>query len=80
MLHALVTKTIENFANLILANCITWVIAFDLWMSRGNNDTFALVISFINALWQPCHVTIIENIVGTTMVEQMKDCWVHLGS
>jgi hypothetical protein len=56
------------------------MIAFDLWMSRGNNDTFALVISFINALWQPCHVAIIESIVGTTMVEQMKDCWVHLGS
>jgi hypothetical protein len=42
-------------------------------MSQGDNDTFALVISFINALWQPCHVTIIESTVGITIVEQMKD-------
>ncbi len=73
MLPALVTKTMENFVNLILVDCITCTTTFDLWMSQGGNDIFSFVISFINALWQPCHMTIIENIMGTTMVEQMKD-------
>jgi hypothetical protein len=73
VLPTLVTKTMENFVNSILANCITCMTTFDLWMQRGGHDIFALVISFINALWQPCHVTIIGNIVGTTMGKQMKD-------
>jgi hypothetical protein len=63
----------ENFVKMILVDYITCTIVFDLLMSQGSNDIFALVISFINALWQPCHVTIIESTMGTTMVEQMKD-------
>ncbi len=73
MLPDLVTKTMENFVNPVLANCITYTTTFDLWMSQSGNDTFALVISFINALWQPCHVTIglftIERTMGTTTAE-----------
>jgi hypothetical protein len=52
VLLALVTKTMEIFVNPVLANCITYTTTFDLWMSKSGNDTFALVISFINALWQ----------------------------
>jgi hypothetical protein len=73
VLPTLVTKTMENFVNSIFADCITCMTTFDLWMSWGINDTFAFVISFINALWQPCHVTIIESTVGTIMAKQMKD-------
>ncbi len=73
VLPTLVTKTMENFVKMILVDYITCTIVFDLLMSQGSNDIFALVISFINALWQPCHVTIIESTMGTTMVEQMKD-------
>jgi hypothetical protein len=40
-------------------------------VTRLENDTFAFIISFINALWQPCHVMIglftLENIVGAIM-------------
>ncbi len=63
--------------NPVLVDCITYTATFDLWMSQNNNDTFALVISFISASWQPCHVTIglftIKSTMGTTMVEQMND-------
>jgi hypothetical protein len=66
----------ENFVNPVLTNCITYITTFDLWMSQNGNDIFALVISFINALWQPCHVTIglftIESTMGITMAKQMK--------
>jgi hypothetical protein len=43
---------------------------------QNGNDIFALVISLINALWQPCHVTIglftIESTMGIIMAKQMK--------
>ncbi len=79
LLLAFVTKTVENFVNPILINCITYTAAFDLWMSWSSNDIFALVISFINSLWQPCHVTIIESIMGITMAKQMKDLFGSFG-
>ncbi len=45
-------------------------------VTRCRNDIFAFIISFINALWQPCHVMIglftVVNTMGATMVEQMK--------
>jgi len=31
---------------------------FDLWMSKGMNDIFALVINFLGIDWQPKHVTL----------------------
>jgi hypothetical protein len=39
-------------------------------------DTFDIVVSFINASWEPCHVTIgifeAHNIVGATMTNYVK--------
>ncbi len=34
------------------------IVSFDLWMSKGAYDVFALVINFLNSDWQPKHVTI----------------------
>ncbi len=31
---------------------------FDLWMSKGAHNIFALVINFLGFDWQPKHVTI----------------------
>lgn len=77
MLPALVTKTMGNFVNLVLIDYITCMVAFDLWMSQGDNDTFALVISVINALWQTwmwqLGLFIVESTMGTAMAKQMKD-------
>ncbi len=33
-------------------------INFDLWMSRGGIDTFALVINYLYKAWTPRHITI----------------------
>jgi hypothetical protein len=41
-----------------LAKETTLSISFDLWMSRGGVDTFALVINYLNESWMPQHVTI----------------------
>jgi hypothetical protein len=34
------------------------IASFDLWMSKGTYDIFALVIKFLNENWQPKKVTI----------------------
>jgi hypothetical protein len=45
---------------------------FDLWMSKGAYDVFALVINFLNNDWQPKHVTIglfeVTKTIGQTLV------------
>jgi hypothetical protein len=45
-------------------------------VTRLENDIFAFIISFINALWQPCHIMVglftLESTVGAMMAEQMK--------
>ncbi len=42
---------------LTLKSCIITTASFDLWMSRFGQNTFALVINFINSHWVPCHAT-----------------------
>jgi hypothetical protein len=36
-----------------LANATTISISFDLWMSRGGIDMFALVINYLTKAWEP---------------------------
>jgi hypothetical protein len=73
VLFNMVEKIGENCVMLTLASCITCTCSFDLWMSYASFDTFAIVVSFINALWEPCHVTIgifeVHNTTNATMVD-----------
>ncbi len=41
-----------------LKQCYFATTTFDLWMSKGTHDVFALVINFLNEKWQPQHMTI----------------------
>ena len=41
-----------------LEACSTVTATFDLWMSKGAQDTFALVISFLTTNWEPKHITV----------------------
>jgi hypothetical protein len=34
-----------------LENCISIIANFDLWMSKGAHDIFALVIKFLKSNW-----------------------------
>ncbi len=36
----------------------TYMVSFDLWMSRLEVDTFVFIVHFLNDKWEPCHVTI----------------------
>jgi hypothetical protein len=43
-----------------LAKATTLLASFDLWMSTGNMDIFALVINYLNESWMPQHVGLFE--------------------
>ncbi len=58
-------------------NAIASIIAtFDLWMSKGALDTFALVINFLTLDWEPKHVTIglfeAKRTFGVNLVGQLQ--------
>jgi len=52
---------------------------FNLWMSHVKHDIFAMVVSFINDVWEPVHVTMgiveMHNILNATMVAHILRCY-----
>jgi len=63
-------KTKKRYVLPSLASYITCT-SFNLWMFCGGHDTFAMVVNFINNLWEPTHVIVgifeVHNIIGATM-------------
>ncbi len=51
----IVEKTKERYVLPSLVSCITCT-SFNFWMFLGEHDTFAMVVNFINNLWEPTHV------------------------
>jgi hypothetical protein len=55
-------RLMENTKQLLvlptLIKCHLAIASFDLWMSKGTYDVFALVINFLGKDWQPKHVII----------------------
>jgi hypothetical protein len=76
MLLDMVEKTMELCVIPTLASCIIYACSFDLWMSCVSFNTFVIVVSFINTLWEPYHVTIwifeVHNTISVTMANQVK--------
>jgi hypothetical protein len=60
-----------------LANCVSTTCTFDLWMSKGMHDIFAMVVSFISNNWETKHVIngLFEMIdtCGITMVPKLQE-------
>jgi hypothetical protein len=54
----LVQKTKDVYVLLELSRCMLATTSFDLWMSKGTYDIFALVINFLDENWQPKKVTL----------------------
>jgi hypothetical protein len=71
MLLDMVEKTKEICVIPTLAFC-----SFDLWMFCVGFDTFAIIMSFINTSWEPCHVTIrvfeVHNTTSVAMANHVK--------
>jgi len=47
----LVEKMKQEYVSPTLKQCYFATISFDLWMSKGAHDVFALVINFLNEKW-----------------------------
>jgi hypothetical protein len=58
MLPAMVIKTMQLHVMPRLVDATTLSISFDLLMSKGGVDTFALVIVYLIESWMSQHVTI----------------------
>ncbi len=54
----------------------TIIATFDLWMSRGQHDTFALVVNFLSLDWKRHHVIIglfeVTDTIGQRLAKQLK--------
>jgi hypothetical protein len=46
-----VEKTKQSYNLLALVECHSKIASFDLWMSKGGHDIFALVINFLKVNW-----------------------------
>ncbi len=53
------------------------ITTYDLWMTHGLNDTFALTFNYINKKWKPCHTTMaifeVHETTRATIISQLKD-------
>ncbi len=60
-----------------LANCLSTTCTFDLWMSKGMHDIFAVVVSFISSNWEAKHATIglfeMIDTCGITMASKLQE-------
>ncbi len=70
-----VEKTNERYVWPLLVSCITCT-SFNLWIFHGEHDTFAMVVNFINNLWEFAHVPMgifkVHNTTSVTMANQVK--------
>jgi hypothetical protein len=55
-----------------------FVTSFDMWMSKGAYDIFALVIKFLGAIWQLKHIAIglfeASNTFGHALAKDLIEC------
>jgi hypothetical protein len=67
VLPDLVQKTKQTYVLLLLDECYCVITSFDLWMSKGAHDVFALVITFLELNWKPKQITFgLFEVVNTT--------------
>jgi hypothetical protein len=62
---------------LAFVDAIIVITIFNLWMSQGGFNMFALVVNYINKKWEPCHVTMtifeVHETSRVAMAIQLKD-------
>lgn len=47
----LIEKTKQTFVLLVLVYCVFVITSFNLWMSEGAHEVFALVVKFLGEDW-----------------------------
>ncbi len=76
VLPSLVNTTSTEFVQFALVECLTATCTFDLWMSKGAHDVFAMVVNFLSISLEPKHVTVglfeASNTNGVAMAMKVK--------
>jgi hypothetical protein len=71
-----VNTTSTEFVQPTLVECLIATCTFDLWMSKGAHDVFAMVVNFLSISSEPKHVTIglfeASNTNGVAMAMKVK--------
>ncbi len=66
-------KTKETYVLPLLNDCYCATTNFDLWMSKGAHDVFALVINFLGFDWKPKQVIL----VCLKLLRLQDKCWLE---
>jgi hypothetical protein len=67
ILPRMVELTKNKYVFWSLESCHSCIVSFDVWMSKAKVDTFVMIVHFVNAQWEPCHITVgFFEIVDTT--------------
>jgi len=76
VLSGLVEKTMLTYVHPTFVNCILTTCTFDLWMSKGAHDVFAIVVNFLSNKWEAKHITIrlfeMFDTSGATMAPRLQ--------
>ncbi len=76
VLSRLVEKTMFTYVHPTLVNYISPTCTFDLWMSKGAHDVFAIVVNFLSNKWEAKHVIIelfeVFDISGVIMAPRLQ--------
>jgi len=72
----LVEKTMLTYVHPTFAICISTIYTFDLWMSKGVHDVFAIVVNFLSNKWEAKRITIrlfkMFDTSGATMAPRLQ--------
>ena len=58
VLPTMLERTLNQVVRPYIDACCTITATFDLWMSKGAQDTFCLVINFLTTDWEPKHIIV----------------------
>jgi hypothetical protein len=76
VLSRLMEKTMFTYVHPTLANCISTICTFDVWMSKDVHDVFIVVVNFLSSKWEAKHVIIelfeVSNINGVAMAPRLQ--------
>lgn len=79
----MVDRCMQEYVYPFLRTCVSCTLTFDLWMSRGTQDTFVLVVNFLNETWEPKHITVgifeADDTSGAALARQLDQILTRFG-
>jgi len=58
ILPRMVEFTKDKYVSSSFESCHSCIVFFNLWMFKAGMDTFVMIVHFLNAQWEPCHIIV----------------------